>query len=34
LGGRLKLELVPSAPVETVVSRERVNEFKDWLGDN
>lgn len=34
LGGRLKLELIPSTAVETVVSRERVNEFKDWLGDN
>lgn len=34
LGGRLKLELLPSASVETVVSRERVNEFKDWLGGN
>jgi DNA-binding LytR/AlgR family response regulator len=34
LGGRLKLELVPTTNVETVVSRERVNEFKDWLGGN
>jgi DNA-binding LytR/AlgR family response regulator len=32
LGGRLKLELLPSTNVETVVSRERVNEFKEWLG--
>jgi two-component system response regulator LytT len=32
LGGRLKLELTPSAHADTVVSRERVNGFKDWLG--
>ena len=32
LGGRLKLEILPSTTVETVVSRERVNGFKDWLG--
>lgn len=32
LGGRLKLELLPSASSDTVVSRERVNGFKDWLG--
>jgi DNA-binding LytR/AlgR family response regulator len=32
LGGRLKLELTPAAHTDTVVSRERVNEFKDWLG--
>ncbi len=32
LGGRLKLELVPSTKADTVVSRERVNGFKDWLG--
>jgi DNA-binding LytR/AlgR family response regulator len=32
LGGRLKLELIPSAKADTVVSRERVNGFKDWLG--
>jgi len=32
LGGRLKLELSPSAGVDTVVSRERVNGFKEWLG--
>ncbi|MEO6252974.1 MAG: LytTR family DNA-binding domain-containing protein [Ferruginibacter sp.] len=32
LGGRLKLELLPSTTAETVVSRERVNGFKDWLG--
>jgi len=32
LGGRLKLELSPSTMADTVVSRERVNGFKDWLG--
>ncbi len=32
LGGRLKLELVPGTNQETIVSRERVNEFKEWLG--
>lgn len=32
LGGRLKLELSLTANAETVVSRERVNGFKDWLG--
>ena len=32
LGGRLKLELSPSTKADTVVSRERVNGFKDWLG--
>lgn len=32
LGGRLKLEILPSTNAETVVSRERVNGFKDWLG--
>jgi DNA-binding LytR/AlgR family response regulator len=32
LGGRLKLELLPSANTDTVVSRERVNGFKEWLG--
>lgn len=32
LGGRLKLELQPSTTADTVVSRERVNGFKDWLG--
>jgi DNA-binding LytR/AlgR family response regulator len=32
LGGRLKLELMPSANADTVVSRERVNGFKEWLG--
>ncbi len=32
LGGRLKLEISPATNTETVVSRERVNGFKDWLG--
>ena len=32
LGGRLKLEILPSTTAETVVSRERVNGFKEWLG--
>jgi DNA-binding LytR/AlgR family response regulator len=32
LGGRLKLELSPTAKGDTVVSRERVNGFKEWLG--
>lgn len=32
LGGRLKLEILPTTTAETVVSRERVNGFKDWLG--
>jgi DNA-binding LytR/AlgR family response regulator len=32
LGGRLKLELIPASGSDTVVSRERVNGFKDWLG--
>jgi DNA-binding LytR/AlgR family response regulator len=32
LGGRLKLELMPSVKSDTVVSRERVNGFKEWLG--
>jgi DNA-binding LytR/AlgR family response regulator len=32
LGGRLKLEIAPSTTAETVVSRERVNGFKEWLG--
>ena len=32
LGGRLKLEILPLTPVETIVSRERVQGFKDWLG--
>lgn len=32
LGGRLKLELMPATTEETVVSRDRVNGFKEWLG--
>lgn len=32
LGGRLKIELSPSSTAETIVSRERVNGFKEWLG--
>jgi DNA-binding LytR/AlgR family response regulator len=32
LGGRLKLELNPATTADTVVSRERVNGFKEWLG--
>lgn len=33
LGGRLKLELSPPAIADPVVSRERVNSFKVWLGE-
>lgn len=32
LNGRLKLETQPSAPEDVFVSRERVGEFKSWLG--
>jgi DNA-binding LytR/AlgR family response regulator len=32
LGGRLKLELNPSTTADTIVSRERVSAFKEWLG--
>lgn len=32
LGGRLKLELLPATSADTIVSRERVNDFKSWLG--
>ncbi|MBC7935730.1 MAG: response regulator transcription factor [Rhizobacter sp.] len=32
LGGRLKIDIAPSTNAETVVSRERVNGFKEWLG--
>jgi DNA-binding LytR/AlgR family response regulator len=32
LGGRLKLELLPPTQADTIVSRERVNGFKDWMG--
>jgi hypothetical protein len=32
LGGRLKLELAPPTQADTIVSRERVTGFKDWMG--
>lgn len=32
IGGRLKLDLSPSLNVDSIVSRERVNGFKEWLG--
>jgi hypothetical protein len=32
LNGRLKLDLNPAAPEDVFVSRERVAEFKTWLG--
>jgi DNA-binding LytR/AlgR family response regulator len=32
LGGRLKLELQPGTTTDTIVSRERVQAFKEWLG--
>jgi DNA-binding LytR/AlgR family response regulator len=32
LGGRLKIEVLPPTTAETIVSRERVNGFKEWLG--
>jgi DNA-binding LytR/AlgR family response regulator len=32
LGGRLKVDISPATTAETVVSRERVNGFKEWLG--
>lgn len=32
LGGRLKIEVLPATTAETIVSRERVNGFKEWLG--
>lgn len=32
LNGRLKLDLAPAAPEDIFVSRERVAEFKAWLG--
>ncbi len=31
-GGRLKVELHPVSSADTIVSRERVNDFKQWLG--
>jgi DNA-binding LytR/AlgR family response regulator len=32
LGGRLKVDVTPNTKTETVVSRDRVNGFKEWLG--
>ena len=32
-GGRLKLELTPPTEMDTLVSRERVNSFRKWLGE-
>ena len=32
LGGRLKLEISPFTSLDTMVSRDRVNGFKEWLG--
>jgi hypothetical protein len=32
LGGRLKLELLPSTTSDTVLSRERVNGFNGMVG--
>jgi DNA-binding LytR/AlgR family response regulator len=32
LGGRLKVEMPFATTAETIVSRERVNGFKEWLG--
>jgi DNA-binding LytR/AlgR family response regulator len=32
LGGRLKLEVLPATAADTIVSRERVSGFKEWLG--
>ncbi|RVU02877.1 response regulator transcription factor [Mucilaginibacter limnophilus] len=32
-GGKLKIEVEPSAHAEIVVGRLRVNEFKKWLGE-
>jgi DNA-binding LytR/AlgR family response regulator len=31
LGGRLQVELCPATTADSVVSRERVNGFKEWL---
>ena len=31
-GARLQLEILPATTAETIVSRERVNGFKEWLG--
>ena len=30
---RLKIETIPKEPVELIVSREKVKEFKDWLNN-
>ncbi len=30
--GRILLHLKPSADIEVIISRERVNDFKDWMG--
>ena len=30
--GKLKLDLRPSTDKEVMVSRERVSDFKDWMG--
>ncbi|HNP54212.1 MAG TPA: LytTR family DNA-binding domain-containing protein [Ferruginibacter sp.] len=32
LGGRLKVDLQPATSAECLVSRDRVNDFKEWLG--
>lgn len=32
LGGRLKVDLLPATSAESLVSRDRVNDFKEWLG--
>ncbi|MEP6675132.1 MAG: LytTR family DNA-binding domain-containing protein [Ferruginibacter sp.] len=32
LGGRLKVEMQPASTAATIVSRDRVNGFKEWLG--
>jgi DNA-binding LytR/AlgR family response regulator len=32
LGSRLKLEITPNTVLDTVVSRDKVNAFKDWFG--
>jgi DNA-binding LytR/AlgR family response regulator len=31
IGSRLKLEISPETPIDTVVSRDKVTAFKDWL---
>jgi hypothetical protein len=32
LGSRLKLDIMPETRIDTVVSREKVAEFKYWFG--